>query len=236
MSLTGLFIVFVTFVVKEGLAERWKEKADAIYQARYVFDIQQSEDSLKTFVTEQRYEANFDKLDDAVRAGNTDWEHRINIEWQQFDVIAEQISAVESKTKDDLNRIRALMETLRHNTKAEEDVQKLKTDSSSFDSEVHQTQNLHQQETKSSDRHGKPFLLRQHTLTMVLRRQMNGYTAAFHVQYGGLCDRVRKDALDLQENLEGNAEAAWWIAAWLYAVGWVLAVVGRFYDVPMAAD
>jgi hypothetical protein len=40
LTIISAFIVFVTFIVKEGLADQWKDQASAIDMAEYIYAIQ----------------------------------------------------------------------------------------------------------------------------------------------------------------------------------------------------
>src|SRR5215467_1757363 len=55
LTFAGAFIVFITFVVKEGLGEHWRATADALNAARYTFELKKQSSETRADIEELRH-------------------------------------------------------------------------------------------------------------------------------------------------------------------------------------
>jgi hypothetical protein len=55
LTFAGAFIVFITFVVKEGLREHWQATADSLNAARYTFELKKQSSETRADIEELRH-------------------------------------------------------------------------------------------------------------------------------------------------------------------------------------
>src|SRR5579862_7929274 len=217
----GALIVFLTFIVKEGLHERWKEDADAIEMAQYVFEIKTHTAELLQARPDRLHPGNLNE--EIAKAMN-----RSNVE-EGIDLVM-SVERQRENTGARIGAAKILANVLDSKDQDREYVTKLRLESYAISQEATRLWN-------------KAFTIRTDKPMKYEEAQQfeNEAQANFDALYN-LDGQLRS----VQSRLYSNAEnvksrhrmyATWtfWISAFLFVVGWSLGLLGKLYGVPDAA-
>jgi hypothetical protein len=230
----GALIVFITFIVKEGLRERWQHNAEVIDSAQSAYALRaeigvlnkkiegliKRSDAPQTFTTKPG-------------SGPINLETDANVAKVRLTTISDFLQGVD----DELVHTRILAEVLpKTDPNRQETEQMIKTIET-----LHQKlydvnrilSDLSLQEMRKTD---TPSVREN------LGKQANELeTNTFHSvitaseEMNQLRKKVFDDAQSTRERKEIEADIAWWSTATLFAIGWGLGLLGKLYGVPEAA-
>lgn len=253
LSLAGALVVFVTFVVKEGLADRWKEEASAIDMAEYIYAIRaDTSEAVSTLrAVDQQVSQDTDVV--AKRPGVNPFELEEGLGVKAI----LQLALEEANTVGrDLRNISILVEKLPNQEENRKEVQRLINTQQQYSKQLQvpraqlelilgklRKDNIADR-LRAENRSAKDALLDpedQQTMN-VLGELLTGILKTSET-FTTLLPEDKKfvgNVLDGAERLrrknEKRSNYAWWIAAVLYTIGWGLAVLSRLYDLPAASD
>jgi hypothetical protein len=235
VSIVGALIVFVTFVVKEGMADRWKDQATAIDLARYVESIRA--ETGPSLVAVQALELQLAQLESRDSKDVTQRLEPLILAYSEF---TGQIT----RLRGELSNVEILLEKMPKEDSDKRRLEELNRRLEKADDEINgQTAEYAKWKLKSA----APMMMDERARFDV---QYISQLDKWSTQLGSLapywgsltrdCDEffnaVVNRAEALRKRNESRAEIAWWLAAVLYAFGWTLAVVGRFYNVPVGGE
>lgn len=210
MTYIGAFIVFFTFIVKEGLGERWKKTAEAIETARHFQSLDKREHSGLTMMS---------RIQEDTSALREDIEKH----WRpgryspSEPELIDELTVLRSTVLQPLESAKSLINVL-----PDQKVFKARLDS------------LEKSEDEINyDAFGiiaNPGPSDVKRLLTLIAKTNDLYSPAQKLE-----DEVLAYADDVQSRNEHNSHFAWWIAAVLFALGWGLGLVGKLYGVPEAA-
>lgn len=231
LTFVGALIVFLTFVIKEGLGDRWNHLAEAIDTAQYIYSIRAD-----TSGENQRFQLLLRQIQDTqglVRSRGK----------QLFpngeDVILENMGRAESGNSEvsttlatlkllvdklpaqDINRLRLveLSKTVEEIKSDTHRIVRLATPAG-LRGTPRQIERLVNQSISQAVDLQEPLFVKLEQL----REDSDALTAT-----------VLKDAEDFRKRNSTYSTAAWWISAGLFAVGWGLGLLGKLYGVPEGA-
>lgn len=229
LPLLGALIVFVTYVVKEGLEERWKETASAITAAEYAFAVRTDHIEMT--------KGDYYKLD-SMWPKATDI-HRV-LRYMDF---CESINRSSTLMIGNANLLMVLLP----------ETDELRLDFNILDSRVRQERALIR-----SFKFGANQLLSDEVAAQTLKdlekrsiqlRDIKKREAALQHKIGdsisssmildsefagsGVLPEVFNRCEEIRNRNERKATWAWWISAGLFALGWSLGVLGKLYGVPV---
>jgi hypothetical protein len=245
LSLIGALIVFMTFITKEQLREKWKSTADALSTAQYFFALHDENELALTWITrlpekpmgdlkpgesEEQYQAAVAKS--PYQTDRVWWHiyHNQNVRWGKLLTIeshvADNLEPVAEQLHDrkELEQVHALQscfdETMRDVAAADQ--------SSLKDQEEVEVPGLPMAETldAAKDRRAKEVKL------YIARQQ---YEAANRIsawlKLNKEVKRVRVEVLAKAnaERVKDERRSIWagWISNFLYVVGWGLGLAGK---------
>ncbi|HWY22904.1 MAG TPA: hypothetical protein VNX26_16880 [Candidatus Acidoferrum sp.] len=214
LTFVGAFIVFLTFVVKEGLGERWKQTADAIDMAQYMYSIQ-ADTSGET----QRY---WDLNTGLVEIRRVILAHGDETEQKQ----AKQLKV----QTDDMRKFSRWMDAYLVNLKTLGILIGHLPSSKTYKEQVSELQNrakyVHERLNMAyGDRHWKE----------VEEPAMNDLNR-WEADIEKLSRSILSDAETLRRRNSLLSARAWWISTFLFALGWGLGLLGKLYGVPGTAS
>jgi hypothetical protein len=208
----GAFIVFATYVTREGLSEHWKSTAEAMSNARLLYTVG---------LVSRRLGNGLGELQRSIRDINKttsqrfSWEVILNLDKQRaFDRCVSAGVAIEE--------MQLLTEALpqgHQNLKALEDLRKQKGD---LEKELLDYQSKFPRLSKMT-----VALAEQSTL-------LTDHSNNLAMRTGLLESDVRKEAEIVQKRNDRYLRIASWISAGLFVLGWGLGLLGKLYGVPEA--
>lgn len=208
----GALIVFGTFVTREGLGDRWKEEAEEIQTARSFGTVEGREAGTiqQVFFLKE----DIAKIKDVVTHGGM-----YKDEYYAFLLESNTTSA---DVRGSLARISPIIQVLPDreslSVRRNSILTRLLTNTDeiikleSIDPKSENGMAVYNRETQLSD---DLFVLREDA--------------------DKLRDEILKSAADREHRAQRLSRYAWWISAFLFAVGWTLGLVGKLYGVPEAA-
>jgi hypothetical protein len=213
----GALIVFMTFVVKEGLRERWKDTADAIDRAQHAYLDSESD------------HATFDMLDGMrtelhqlrVRlAPNGPYEQEI-----EADSADDQASSgsLLSSSETTLANLDTLAQSVTLSDAIKKRMSDLHDRARDYREEVNQLRNVKPPQPLTREYVGKQM-------------DANVDGAKLALATTELSGDALHEAETVREKNAVYAKYAWWISAGLFALGWGLGLLGKIKGVPTAAD
>jgi hypothetical protein len=236
ISFLGALIVFITFIVKEGLADRWKEDASTLNAAEAAYSIRNDLAHILVNVTRPRFENDIESRVSILDFPHSDHSVETDVKFREFATQVLKVGMEMNTPRDQIAKIGDLLERFPHERADEDELIHCR--------EIYKTQ----METFSAlkkllgivmdwgadpptEQSEKEALQRASTL-FVLRFDL----IALNLRIDKLQTKVLAEAETTRKRNETWATRAWWIAAVLYTLGWGLAVVGRLYDVPIASE
>lgn len=234
-SFTGAVIVFSTFVVKEGLAERWSEEARALDLAEYVYLIR--EDTLKSL------DYSIQVHNEALLRSN----HAVGLDFLTEPYFDMYVAADASELNElyslgiALDNISTLLEKVSRLSPAQIDVTKLQERVQNR-RKLLSNEYLFHLRLQAAAKQGKS----KDELRGIWDDEETQHPDEFAPNQDHV-GRISDDCRQLFSKVVGEVEEerkssdrrsswAWWIAAGLYALGWGLAVIGRVFSVPMSGE
>jgi hypothetical protein len=219
MPIVGGFIVFFTFIVKEGLMEHWKETADAIDRANTAYKTQKELDELDRSIKEI-----LDYTTGRIKTGATslnDTEARLSAD-QSFETYLEATH----------EEMKLLLEKMPENKADAATLAGLKSDTEKAKVLVRKMGALEFDSIVfGSDATKLQVIKKEHS-------QTQGEAEIALKDDTDRMDRFVQQELTKAESVHQRnglyARWAWWISAFLFAVGWGLGLVGKLYGVPEA--
>lgn len=227
LAYLGTSIVFLTFVVKEGIGDRAKAISDSLETATYFHSIKaavmQNQSAIAFIRTEKIYSDIASMRITSPLPGN-----------RPEDVLIETNMAYMTDALDDaqdsLQSITALIDQLPQREAYKQKIFELQGRSGYFRGKIRQTDEWMSELGLDTEAQKKRDLA-------VRTREDENEQGAKAVM-SEIEDFV-KDVLDTASGIrDANAvrsKVAWWISAALFAVGWGLGLLGKIYGVPEAA-
>jgi hypothetical protein len=216
ISFLGALIVFVTFIVKEGLADRWKGEASALSALESSFATRQEINRIHYVLTEM--ESRLDR--------NNNEEAFIR------DKILDGTSVLSSLTSYEYLLETALDRIPHEQLYYANDVKLLEYEVDGAEEIWKSILKKRKDLEERKERGGHPD---SYELLDAIRR-VSEKIKDIEIDVTRLYSRLLNEARRLRKENEDRSEWAWWIAAVLYTLGWSLAVVGRLYDVPVSSE
>jgi hypothetical protein len=228
ISLLGGLIVFVTFVVKDGFAEKWKDDAGALNMAQYIYSVKADSAATSAAVMQavlfsqmsdgnikdpERWFEDLKHLTQEKEQSMLDQE----IALSNAEILIDRLPKVRQE-RDELDRLRKLAR--QYGNEALDAY--LDVDRTARSIRVMPPDKKLEQAEKYRDDHDT--------------REWSKKTGKLVDDVWALLKGTLEQANILRKSNETKSQCAWWIAAVLYTLGWGLAVVGRFYDIPVTSE
>jgi len=223
LTFAGAFIVFMTFIVKEGLGEHWRATAETIDMAQYIFGIRAEVKNIRDDIAGIQFpeQPEKDNVTDYIRQRYENAEHCYSVNVDSFRDIqqkleidnilinklpeqgaARQLKAqVESKLKSFKEQVDALARSV--------------TDATPFylpKDRLVEEKALKEAEVKCETAN-KSFMF------------LSGASLGFEM-------RVLNEAEITRQRNDKYSQYAWRISTFLFALGWGLGFVGKVYGLP----
>jgi hypothetical protein len=264
LTFAGAFIVFITFVVKEGLREHWQATADALNAARYTFELKKQSSETRADIEELRHYVQTRKsltesIAENIPAGVSGFEYESPTFFTWFDEklagardMLEDASIIADKLPrddDEAQKVSAL--------RAE--IPKAKKEASEIHQAAQAIDFLNAVDTSNHEKRGGNFTDRlaneppawvyhsfQRPPFSRTYKGENPFAARIEEFSGSVfdfrwdADKLARDILlradkTIKRN-EHRATFAWWVSTMLFAMGWSLALIGKLYGVHDADD
>jgi hypothetical protein len=217
----GALIVFLTFIVKEGLHERWKEDADAIEMAQYVFEIKTD--------TAELLQARPDPLhpgtvrEEIVKAVN-----RSNVE-EGIDLVM-RVNRQQENTAARIGAAKILANVLDSEDQDREYMTKLRLEANGIFQETTRLWNK-----AITIRTDKPMEYEE--AQQFAKEAQANFDALYNLdgKLRSFQSRLYSNAENVKSRHRTYATWTFWISALLFFVGWSLGLLGKLYGVPEAA-
>ena len=217
---TGALVVFLTYVIKEGLGDHWKATAEAVKEAQYMYAVNGQRSGTNLWVTQLQRDIRENDM------WNGSGKRRIEATKRFMSDDYMLLTAISN-----LSNIRILIS----------DMNTLTAILPNNDPKIKEVDNL----GNDADQLRKD----QFECAQELRKEGNKRTEQLLLKYTASVDgtnaiQIRTTFLqrDLMEEAEHikNKEArysriSWWISAFLFAVGWGLGLLGKLYGMPEVA-
>jgi hypothetical protein len=240
LVLVGALIVFLTFVIKEGLREHWKGTADAIETAEYFYPLLAQSAEIKTElrkVEDQQFKSAHPQSSDML------------VHFSLFRIDEEFLTSQE-ETLDDLemsaaNR-RILIDVLpggdslrKEADLVDSQLAKLRTTLSVVDqkmAKVNYNETLaERRHPLDKDRRAEEFDKSEPPIGAEVKESYDALVST-GLASSALSKNVLEHARAIRARNAHYSAYAWWISAFLFALGWGLGLVGKLYGVPEASS
>jgi hypothetical protein len=227
LTFAGAFIVFVTFVFKEGLGESWRHTAESIDMAQYVYGIRQSTTNLQKGV-----DALGQRLDDSLvphrRSDFNDFSEAFEsmeqcrriisngeITIANLDILANSLPSSDAYREEAETLHNALDVRRKELTPLDEELATL-----FISSESPAPSSGYKSEQKQAIKH---FASKVDAQWKSLNR--------FQVETFALQKELLNHAEEMRKEHTIYSTYAWWVTAILFAIGWGLGIVSKIYGV-----
>ena len=240
LVVVGALIVFLTFVIKEGLREHWKGTADAIETAEYFYPLLAQSAEIRTGLR---------KLEDQQFKSTHPHSQDMLLHFSLFK-IDEKFLTNQEETLDDLemsaaNR-RILIDVLpaenslrKEADRLDSQLAKLRATLYAVDQEmanVNYNETLAESgHTLDEDQRAGEFDKAEPHIGAEVKQSYDALTSM-----GLASSTLSKNVLEYAKAIRARnahySAYAWWISAFLFALGWGLGLVGKLYGVPEAAS
>lgn len=247
LGYTGALVVFLTFVVKEGLGESWRRLAEAIDSAQYAYSVRreiQARDAQNiesmNFLTNLVIESG--KLSSKGRETEEDRE----LDENAFVLgLAREFEGIDTSLQD----LRTILDKLPTN-RYSESLAYIKTGERDarlqLDFVESGSPGVYPAKNKSAPVPPKWKYVSKYDQHRSHMRIYDGPPDSPHQRGTDLLDSLedlqfdvdmfRKDVLEDAETIKKHNESlskyAWWITAWLFTFGWGIGLLGQIYGVP----
>jgi hypothetical protein len=213
----GALIVFLTFVVKEGLRERWKDTADAIDRAQHAY--QDSESRMATSDTLDGIRTELHQLRVRLAPNGPDEQ---DIEASHADNQA-NLGSLLTTSENTLTNLDKLAKTVTFSDAIRKRTAEMHDRARDYRAEVDQLRTMK-----------TPRPLTQEYVSQQLSTDLDGARLAIAVI--DLDGDTLQEAETIRERNAVYAKYAWWISAALFALGWGLGLLGKLKGVPAAGE
>jgi len=240
LVVVGALIVFLTFVIKEGLREHWKGTADAIETAEYFYPLlAQSAEIKKELRTVE------DQHSKSADPHSAEMLRHFSLFRMDEEFLTSQEETLEDLEISAANR-RILIDVLpggdplrQEADRLDSQLAKLKTTLYAVDQEM---ANVNYNETLAErghpldeDQRAEEFNKSEPHMGAEVKESYNALTST-----GLASSTLNKDVLEYAKAIRARnahySAYAWWISAFLFALGWSLGLIGKLYGVPEAAS
>jgi hypothetical protein len=229
ISFFGALIVFVTFIVKEGLADRWKEDASAIDAAESVYSIR--DDTYNILLALDAIYANEAAIDLSPKTVR-----------QTLERVERTIALADSQT----DTMRTLLDRFSHSSSSDLEILNWHTVLNDINDSIAILRKFATAAGEMRARDGpvhlpgtppsNKWLDQEEAREMEELHNILERTNSLFPKIEALHSKILVEAETARQKAEHRGKRAWWIAAALYTLGWTLAVVGRLYGLSTASD
>lgn len=227
---SGALIVFLTFVIKEGLGEYWRETAGKIDMAQYVYGI-------------RRDTSNPESRNSTIRSIVADYRAELKEEHlptgQAYKAMALKLERKDRLLMDvgqTIMNIRIVAETLPNSDEYAKEIEEL--DRKAMQSGIAILRVFgtlpgdKPGETKPSSHDDYVEAVKEQGVAV---DQIAAKVDDLSEKETALVIRILRDAQSIRKSHDNYSRWAWWISALLFAIGWGLGLLGKLYGVPEAA-
>jgi hypothetical protein len=229
-TFVGAFIVIMTFVAKEGLGERWKQRADSINMAEYIYALEQDTTTLVNKTEEIRAVVR------SIRFGPTPKPFHAT----DFDSMQKELFNSGDLISDDevrLGNMSILSSALPEHNDDHQMAAGCRKDLDEMEKRLTSIgKQLVIREGFPQNRDGQDRYW--HDLVETLRPQYSEFKVAYGqltLKLNSLEQRIFADAESQRHKYDEYSDLAWWISAGLFVLGWSLGLLGKLYGMPEAA-
>jgi hypothetical protein len=234
----GALIVFVTFVVKEGLGNRWRERAGALADAQSMYAIRNQ----LHYLSNNLYEAEsaINELNKAKRMDDRAYSQQLGPPQYDYDRAEGRLRRISDEIAgygDAARIINILANALPEDDKYYKEAKEMNEDIDSFNRktvEIHETLAMPFDLQFST---GQEEWKKQAGITagrLEDELQNKEYRYGMRVDYLG--ELINKEVITIRPLNEWRAKWAWRISMLLFVVGWGLGLLGKLYGVPEAVS
>jgi hypothetical protein len=234
LSFVGAVIVFLTFVVKEGLADRWKEDAASVQLARYMYG--QARGTSDVLDAIYRIAEHIEAADRAQGLSGSSAPDRlsaqvVNISKAQFDFITAMLDSSHRELESADLLIEKLPSPAADRARYESLQQRLVQVRDLMNGESNRPPSTTLPDAE------KELVEAQNQLKLAME---GGGRDPEWLTVNREIDRFTGEILSKAEVVrvenEGRGNLAWWLSAVLYTLGWSLALVGRLFGVQVDSE
>jgi len=219
----GALIVFLTFVIKEGLGEYWRKTGEAIEMAQYFYSLHAG----RALGGDNANKTSINLSNPYAPTKDTFY-----LEWSEN--IDNAVLDNMSKAQLTLSNLTILADKMPASTDYQRAISELEEETENIRKQLDElkptqrqrAEDLHYDEKSADD--NPSLLLREETLfnsAESLRKITEGMTT-----------QLLHDAEDLRTKHERYADYAWRISWVLFSLGWCLGLLGKVYGVPDVAS
>jgi hypothetical protein len=220
LTFTGAFIVFTTFVFKEGFREHLKDLVDSISGAENIFFIRKESSRIPVYlaIVDLRITRITDKLDKKIgpsAAPST----------LQLSAVNDLVHVTADSLDVSMNNLRRLVERLPKSTEIVSQILEVEKEVSALRAEARTIQ----------DSVGRSLGWDADIAAQVSLPVEGGLFYGKALQTSQRVQALEEKAIEMAEQLRIRNERWYTVCSWasygLYALGWTLGLVGRFYRV-----
>jgi hypothetical protein len=234
LTLVGAFIVFVTFVMKDGLGEKWRGTAETIDMAEYIYGIRQDTAELR---------GHLDEIGEQLgqiggeQSKSRTVPYHVQRDFQQIDNFLGTVNQTLKRERIGLGIIDILANALDDSNPNKQMANQLHREIKSIDSwragigRKMLDANPIISHTHPSDEYLATF---SRNLFPEVERLEYAYNQT-STHLSDLDETIFADAEKMRERNKVLSKWASGISAFLFAIGWGLGLVGKLYGVPEAA-
>lgn len=264
LTFAGAFIVFITFVVKEGLGEHWRATADALNAARYTFELKKQSSETRADIEELRHYVQTRKsltesIAENVPGGVSGFEYERPTFFTWFnenlagarDMLQDASIIADKLPRDDkeAQKVSSLRAEIPKAEKESSEIQRaaeLIDFLNDVDTGKHETRGDNLTAPLTNEPPTWVYHSFQRPPFSRIYKGENPFAARIEEFSGSVfdfrwdADRLARDILlradKTIERNERRATFAWWVSTVLFAIGWSLALIGKLYGVHDADD
>jgi hypothetical protein len=233
----GALIVFTTFVIKEGLGNRWRERADALANAQSTYAIRNQLQYLSSNL--YAAESAINKLNKPAPTDDRDYAQRLGSPQEDYDRAKERLRRISYEIADyeeAANTINVLADALPEDDRYYKEATEMNNDINSFNKkaiEIDKTLAMpfEMQFTTGKEEWKKQAGIAAEKLEGELQKKEYGYG----MRVNHLGELINQEVLAIRPLNEWRAKWAWRISVLLFTLGWGLGLLGKLYGVPEAA-
>ncbi|MGA2923561.1 MAG: hypothetical protein ABSE28_20855 [Candidatus Sulfotelmatobacter sp.] len=226
---SGALIVFLTFIIKEGLGEHWRETAGKIDMAQYVYGIRHDtstpesrNSTIRSIVADYRAEFKEQHLPDVYQA--------MLLKLERKDRLLGEVGQT-------IMNIRIVAETLPDSDEYAKEIAELDSRAMQTGFAIFRTFSVLPGEkpgtTKPPSHEDFVEAVKEQGVAV---DQIASKVDDLSLRETALVTRILKDAQSIRQTHDSYAKGAWWISALLFAIGWGLGLLGKLYGVQEAAS
>jgi hypothetical protein len=226
LTFAGAFIVFMTFIVKEGLRDHWERTAGAINAVQSAYAVRGDISELTQEIYDIEAKLHDHEMDEAAKANKL---FDYNAAKYRLEEMYRRFAQVNGTSRQIGILVRILPENDANRKKAREIDEGLKTSRNNLiwlDSKLRKStlgiENEEEWERKALEVTGEAEQDEEEALRALMNDSEKLTTVVFD------------DAEAIRKRNEKYAAIAWWITAALFVIGWGLGLLGKVYRVPEA--